>query len=180
MSANDCLILHIFPMDDGEIREEVPLLCRKRMGRCVAQPIIPSIHKSAVPPRDGSLRFLYAARLGHCRGCSLRAQCQESVTTLKARRVSAVYWPLSSPSAISDPSPPPPRIPSAASFPLPVLWKDWPRCLHRREVVKLLAHQRVEICAASTWIAFASWKSMALPAWGSGSKHNQSRCWAWN
>jgi hypothetical protein len=25
MSANDCLILHIFPMDDGETREEVPM-----------------------------------------------------------------------------------------------------------------------------------------------------------
>jgi hypothetical protein len=46
--------------------------------------------------RDGSLRVLYAARIGHCRSCPLRAQCQESSTTLKPRRVSAVLWPLSS------------------------------------------------------------------------------------
>ncbi|HEX6479260.1 MAG TPA: hypothetical protein VF043_10475, partial [Ktedonobacteraceae bacterium] len=26
--------------------------------------------------RDGSLRLLYAARIGHCRACLLRAQCQ--------------------------------------------------------------------------------------------------------
>ena len=43
---------------------------------------------------DGSLRVLYAARIGHCRSCPLRAQCQESSTTLKPRRVSAVLWPL--------------------------------------------------------------------------------------
>ena len=48
------------------------------------------------PERDGSLRILYAARIGHCRSCPLRAQCQESSTTLKPRRVSAVLWPLSS------------------------------------------------------------------------------------
>ncbi len=41
------------------------------------------------PERDGSLRVLYAARIGHCRSCPLRAQCQESRTTLKPRRVSA-------------------------------------------------------------------------------------------
>lgn len=46
------------------------------------------------PERDGSLRILYAARISHCRGCSLRAQCQESSATIKPRRVSAVFWPL--------------------------------------------------------------------------------------
>jgi hypothetical protein len=40
------------------------------------------------PERDGSLRVLYAARIGHCRACPLRAQCQESSTTLKPRRKS--------------------------------------------------------------------------------------------
>lgn len=99
--------------------------------------------------RDGSLRVLYAARIGHCRPCPLRGQCQESPTTLKARRVSAVYWPLSSSSATSDPSPPPSRSPSAASFAHPVLWKDWPRCLHRCEVVKRLSHQR----SISRWLS---------------------------
>lgn len=98
--------------------------------------------------REGSLRVLYAARIGHCRPCPLREQCQASPTTLKARRVSAVYWPLSSSSATSDPSPPSPPSPSAASFAHPLLWKDWPRCLHRREVVKRLSHQRVDIALA--------------------------------
>jgi hypothetical protein len=40
--------------------------------------------------RNGSLRVLYAARIGHCRSCPLRAQCQESSATIKPRRVSAV------------------------------------------------------------------------------------------
>ena len=79
--------------------------------------------------RGGSLRVLYAARIGHCRSCPLRAQCQESSTTLKPRRVSAVLWPLDA--SRSDPSPPqekaPPQLPLA-----PVLWKDWPRCGIRR------------------------------------------------
>jgi len=38
--------------------------------------------------RDGTLRLLYAARIGPCRACPLRAQCQESSTTLKPRRKS--------------------------------------------------------------------------------------------
>jgi hypothetical protein len=36
--------------------------------------------------RNGSLRVLYAARIGHCRVCQLRVQCQESAATIKARR----------------------------------------------------------------------------------------------
>lgn len=48
------------------------------------------------PERNGSLRVLYAARIGHCRSCPLRAQCQESSTTIKPRRVSGVLWPLES------------------------------------------------------------------------------------
>ena len=59
------------------------------------------------PERDGSLRVLYAARIGHCRSCPLRAQCQESSTTLKPRRVSAVLWPLSSSHLDSLPLPNP-------------------------------------------------------------------------
>jgi hypothetical protein len=94
------------------------------------------------PERDGSLRVLYAARIGHCRACSLREQCQESATTLKARRVSAVYWPVSSHSSVSGESPPP--------IPHPLLWGDWQRCFHRRKVVKLLRHQRVDVRHAET------------------------------
>jgi hypothetical protein len=52
--------------------------------------------------RDGSVRVLYAARIGHCRCCPLRAQCQENSTTSKPRRVSAVFWPLTSTTSPPD------------------------------------------------------------------------------
>jgi hypothetical protein len=97
------------------------------------------------PERDGSLRVLYAARIGHCRVRSLRGRCQESATTLKARRVSAVYWPLSSPASISDESLPASAAPSRPSASHPVLWGDWQRRFHRRELVKLLRSQRVDV-----------------------------------
>jgi hypothetical protein len=102
------------------------------------------------PERNGSLRVLYAARIGHCRLCPLREQCQESATTLKARRVSAVYWPLSSPASISDEPPPALKDSSPPLAPSPVLWGDWQRRFHRREVVKLLRHQRVDVELAET------------------------------
>src|SRR2546428_5386586 len=51
------------------------------------------------PERDGSYRVLYAARIGYCRACELRAPCLESLSTSHPRRVSAVYWPLTSPQA---------------------------------------------------------------------------------
>lgn len=92
------------------------------------------------PERDGSVRLLYAARIGHCRACPLRAQCQESRTTLKPRRVSAVVLPLSSSHADSssppDPTPAPP--PSAS-----VLWRDWPCCSIRRTWLKVVRSQTV-------------------------------------
>jgi hypothetical protein len=72
------------------------------------------------PERDGTLRVLYAARIGHCRSCLLREQCQESATTIKARRVIAVYWPVPSQGSISDESPPAPRKPSPPPGPHPV------------------------------------------------------------
>jgi hypothetical protein len=97
------------------------------------------------PERDGSLRILYAARIGHCRACPLREQCQESVTTIKARRVSAVYWPVSSPASISEEPPRAPEESSPPPIPHPVLWGDWQRRFHRRELVKLLRHQRVDV-----------------------------------
>lgn len=44
--------------------------------RCPAdRPLYPQERR---PERDGSLRVLYAARIGHCRSCPLRAQCQAS------------------------------------------------------------------------------------------------------
>jgi hypothetical protein len=111
--------------------------------RCPADhPLYPQERR---PERDGSLRILYAARIGHCRGCPLRAQCQENSATIKPRRVSAVYWPLSSsPSAVSP-------TPTDAPVPLPhapVLWQDWPRCGIRREWLKVVRSQTV--CLASS------------------------------
>jgi len=99
------------------------------------------------PERNGSLRVLYAARIGHCRSCPLRDQCQESSTTLKPRRVSAVFWPRSSP---SDPEPSVVAVPSvevpACAPPVPtqpVRWGDWPRCQIRRTFMQLLRTQTV-------------------------------------
>src|SRR5438874_967786 len=57
------------------------------------------------PERDGSYRLLYAARIGDCRRCELRTQCQESPSTSKPRRVSAVIFPLSSHEAIASAPP---------------------------------------------------------------------------
>jgi hypothetical protein len=112
------------------------------------------------PERNGSLRMLYAARIGHCRPCPLREQCQESGSTKKPRRVSAVFWPRTSPPAASpvgcaalvsdaengsapageagtSPDPPPSVLVQ------PVRWGDWPRCLIRRKFVQLLRTQTV-------------------------------------
>jgi hypothetical protein len=118
------------------------------------------------PERNGSLRVLYAARIGHCRPCPLRAQCQESDTTLKPRRVSAVFWPHTSPPAASPPgcvalvsvaesaSPTagsPPASSDAPSVPAqPVRWGDWPRCQIRRAWVQLLRTQTVLISLRAT------------------------------
>lgn len=92
------------------------------------------------PERDGSVRILYAARIGHCRSCPLRAQCQESNTTLRPRRVSAVLWPLSSSHSDSEPPPDPASAPLPIS---PVLWRDWPRCGIRRTWLKVVRSQMV-------------------------------------
>lgn len=100
--------------------------------------------------RNGSLRVLYAARIGHCRSCPLREQCQESASTMKAQRVSAVYWPASSHAPIAGESLLAPEKPSPPSAPHPVLWGDWQRRSHRRTLVKLLRSQRVDIQLAET------------------------------
>jgi hypothetical protein len=92
------------------------------------------------PERDGSLRLLYAARIGHCRACPLRAQCQESSTTLKPRRVSAVVWPLNAPRSDSSP---PSEIASTPRASAPVLCRDWPRCSIRRTWIKVVRGQTI-------------------------------------
>ncbi len=101
------------------------------------------------PERDGSYRLLYAARIGDCRKCELRAQCQESLSTSKPRRVSAICWPISSleavPSApeasVSEPAPKP-----SEPLPLcPVLWGDWPRSQIRRRWLKVVRSETVSV-----------------------------------
>lgn len=94
--------------------------------------------------RDGSLRVLYAARIGHCRGCPLRSQCQESSSSVKLQRVSARFWPLAS--EPSDASPPL----ESAPLPLPVLWKDWPRCRIRRAWLKIIRSETVRWESSAT------------------------------
>jgi hypothetical protein len=108
--------------------------------RCPAnRPLYPQERR---PERDGSLRILYAARIGHCRSCPLRAQCQESSTPLKPRRVSAVLWPLNA--SRSDSSPP--REKASPLPPLaPVFWKDWPRCGIRRAWLKVVRGQTIRV-----------------------------------
>ncbi len=106
--------------------------------RCPANhPLYPQERRSE---RDGSLRILYAARIGHCRACPLRAQCQESLSTLKPRRVSAVLWPLEAPHSDSSPQASTPGAPCASA---PVFWRDWPRCGIRRTWLKVIRSQTV-------------------------------------
>ena len=103
--------------------------------------------------RNGSYRLLYAARIGDCRTCSLRAQCQESPSTTKPRRVSAVFWPISSnqmvPSApLFEPKDALPKLPGLLPR-SPVLWGDWPRCHIRRNWLKVVRTETVELAMAA-------------------------------
>jgi hypothetical protein len=94
------------------------------------------------PERDGSLRVLYAGRIGHCRECPLKEQCQEHPSTKKPRRVSALFWPIP-PAPLSAPAtpslPPAPALPPSA----PLLWRDWPRRSLRRHWLSLLHRETV-------------------------------------
>jgi hypothetical protein len=92
------------------------------------------------PERDGSYRLLYAARIGDCRSCQLRASCLESMDTKKPRRVSAVFWPISSNQVLSSASVLAPPEPTPCC---PVLWGDWPRCYIRRNWLKVVRSERV-------------------------------------
>ncbi len=105
------------------------------------------------PERDCSLRILYAARIGHCRACPLRAQCQESSTTLKPRRVSAVLRPIDLSS--SSVSPPPEAVPHPPPLE-PVLWRDWPRCGIRRTWLKIIRREMVVLSDLSQTLTIAS------------------------
>jgi len=106
--------------------------------RCPAgAPLYAQEHR---PERDGSVRILYAARIGSCRACALREQCQGyGADTKKPRRVSAVRWPLQQrPSQGAVPL----ALPSAS---FPILWGDWSRCQTRHDWLHLLRTQTVTI-----------------------------------
>jgi hypothetical protein len=76
---------------------------------------------------DGSLRVLYAARIGDCRACPLRKQCQwHGSQTTKPRRVSLLLHPR--------------KIGAA-----PLLWRDWSRRQHRRAAMQLMRRQQVQV-----------------------------------
>ena len=104
--------------------------------------------------RDGSYRLLYAARIGDCRSCPLRSHCQESSFTTKPRRVSAVFWPVSSNQAVSSapvPELPEPKPRPPEPLPLsPVLWGDWERCQIRRRWLKGVRTETVELATRAT------------------------------
>ncbi len=122
---------HGFPGSAFTPQPDGTLLCP------ATHPLYPQERRSE---RDGSLRVLYAARIGHCRSCPLRAQCQESPESRKPRRVSAVFWPLEASRTVS----PPPRENAPSSLPLaPVVWKDWPCCRIRREWRKVIRRETV-------------------------------------
>lgn len=120
------------------------LLC-SQMEPYVALPTTHSISRSGV------LRTM-----APCGSCMLRAstivvpapctQCQESSTTLKPQRVSAVLQPLSS--SLSDTSPPPDSASTLLSS-APVLWKGWPRCRIRRTWLKVARSQTVYLESSS-------------------------------
>jgi hypothetical protein len=77
--------------------------------------------------QGGSLRMVYAARIGDCRPCPVRHQCQwEGSATKKPRQVSVLLHPL--------------RV-----GPAPLLWRDWSRREHRRGCQQLVQHQRIEV-----------------------------------
>ncbi len=79
------------------------------------------------PEQGGSLRLLYAARIGDCRACLLREQCQwHGKETTKPRRMSVLLHPLK-------------------VGPAPLFWRDWSRREHRRACMQLVRHQRVEV-----------------------------------
>lgn len=96
------------------------------------------------PERNGRVRVVYAARIGHCRPCPMREECQGYGTaTKKPRRVSAVLWPLDTTEAVT-------ALPPSSPASHPIVWGDWQRCFHRHEIVKLLHHQRVDVECTET------------------------------
>jgi hypothetical protein len=106
------------------------------------------------PERDGSYRLLYAARIGDCRTCELRAKCQESPLSSKPRRVSAVFWPVVSPEELSPVpllAPPLPLLQPQDLLPTqPILMQDWPRCQIRRNWLQVVRSETVVVAMGTS------------------------------
>jgi len=89
---------------------------------------------------DGTVRVVYAARIGDCRACKRRVHCLGHGRDNKhPRRVSAVLRPA------EGPSPPPEGAPSLPAALSPILWGDWSRSRTRRAFMSLLRTQTVTI-----------------------------------
>jgi hypothetical protein len=110
------------------------------MGHCAVPASQPLYAQERRSERDGSVRVVYAARIGHCRACPLRQSCLGYGTkTKKPRRVSAVLWP------VLGPPPPPPDRPLRPPSCHPIMWRDWSRCQARRTWMHRLRTQTVTI-----------------------------------
>ena len=71
---------------------------------------------------------------------------ENGANTIHPRRVSAVFWPRTSPPPEADPPVCDAAVSDPPAFSLPsrpVLWGDWPRCQIRRQWVQLLQTQTV-------------------------------------
>jgi hypothetical protein len=134
-----------FPGSAFTLQPDGSLLCPAN------RPLYPQERR---PERDGSYRLLYAARIGDCRRCPLRTQCQESRSTTKPRRVSAVFWPLSSPQVVSSApllGPAEPLVELAEPLAhRPVLWGDWPRSHLRRTWLNVVRTETVVLTMGGT------------------------------
>jgi hypothetical protein len=146
---------------DGAVQAEVsyqpPIWAVSRMGCLAGEHFTPQPDGTLQCPtgfplypqerrleRDGSVRVVYAARIGYCRSCPRREECQGyGAATKKPRRVSAVLWPRNTTEKVGALPPLPPTS-------HPIVWGDWQRCFHRRAVVRLLRHQRVDVKLVET------------------------------
>ncbi len=142
---------HRLPMDRPPSRKRgskagcpARTLFPNRMAPCAVLPTIPFIPRNAA-----------RSAMGPCASCMLLAlaivvrvrygsTASGTGHPLRNHGVKvAVLHPQSSAPKLDEP----PHVPLAT---YPILWGDWERRSHRRELVKLLRHQRVDIRLAQT------------------------------